>query len=494
MSGFPTEVVDEEGRVFVVDRAPIGRGGQGVVFRTRDPDIAVKFIVPPGEEPLAAAGARVGQRLHEHLTRAPAEPLPTSWQAQGRLRTRLDDVRLLPLPRLHLARPLSLLRNHPGYTMQLLRGMVPIRTLIAEPGEEKLADFYRAGGGLRRRLHLLGRAASLLLRLHGMPVAYGDVSPSNVFVSAAVDEHEVWFIDADNLAFESVAGEAVHTRGYGAPELVQGVAGVTTLSDAWSFAVLAFEALTQVHPLVGDHVDEGGWDEVPTREDLAFAGRLPWIDDRDSDLNRTQRGMYPRETVISPNLEDLFRRMFGPGRVDRAERPSVAAFAEALRGAADATLACPRCGGTFYVTRAHCPRCPDAVRPAFLHAQVSRIDPVSEDEERGLPSTSQAVHHAVADANEGVPSVLRRHVVRPTLESEDDPPALELLIQRGRFVITPRDGGEYWLAADDGRLTRLESARPADHLPTEGREVHIHCGPRDEPRRVVSIRYWEGER
>lgn len=493
MSDFPRDVVDEDGNVFRLAREPLGRGGQGVVFRsTSDPNVAVKFVAPGEPLPRREPGTRADAQLFDHLTQLPPGGPVVDGAARSQLRERLEDVRVLPLPELHVARPLSMLRSHTGYTMQLLRGMVPIRQLIAPPGASTINAFYLQGGGLRRRLDLLARSASMLLRLHSIPVVYADVSPNNLFVSADCQASEVWLIDADNLAFESALGGGVFTPGFGAPELVQGTVGATTLSDAWSFAVLAFYVLAQVHPFHGDYVDEGGWEEDEDREQLAFAGRLPWIDDADDPLNRTQRGI-DRDLVSSPKLTKLFAQMFGAGRLQRTQRPSIGLFVEALRQAADYTLACAHCGWTFFAKTGRCPVCP-APRPGFFHLQVHRFDPELDPDEPQAMRAAPALLHAVLDASDAAPSVVRRHLLAPTLPSEPDPPALELQLTRGRLHVTPLDGGEYWLAGRGSERPQRVDGPLSLHLPVTGREVYLHCGSLDGPHRLVAIGYWEAER
>jgi hypothetical protein len=160
MSDFPSTVVDDDGNVHHLLKQPLGRGGQGVVLRTRSPHIAVKLIGAVEDAP-AAPEARSAQKLWGQLTKAPGIALSPDAQRHSALRRRLEDVRALPLPRLHLAQPLSMLRDHVGYTMRLLTGMVPMRTLIAEPGTSKLGEFYQSSGGLGRRLELLANTAGL---------------------------------------------------------------------------------------------------------------------------------------------------------------------------------------------------------------------------------------------------------------------------------------------------------------------------------------------
>ncbi len=76
----------------------LARGGQGVVFRTRDADLAIK-------QPLDASG----------------QP-----DKNANLRDRFQNIRLLPMPsRIPVSLPLAILRDEPGYVMRLLSGMKP---------------------------------------------------------------------------------------------------------------------------------------------------------------------------------------------------------------------------------------------------------------------------------------------------------------------------------------------------------------------------------
>ena len=324
MSDFPSTVVDDDGSVHHLLKQPLGRGGQGVVLRTRSPHIAVKLIGALEDAPVSPE-VRSAEKLWGKLTRASGIALTPDAHKHSALRRRLEDVRALPLPILHLAQPLAMLRDHVGYTMRLLSGMVPIRTLIAEPGSSKLGEFYQSSGGLGRRLELLANTAALLARLHGLPLVYADVSPNNVFISEATDASEVWLIDLDNLDYLSTNAPQIFTPGFGAPEVVTGRGGVSTLSDSYSFAVLAFWVLTQQHPFLGEYVEEGGWDDDgdEDREQLAFHGALPWIEDTKDNSNRTSKGIA-RHLALSKPVRDLFEKTFESGRTDRMARPSMA--------------------------------------------------------------------------------------------------------------------------------------------------------------------------
>jgi serine/threonine protein kinase len=488
MSDFPSTVVDEDGNVHHLLKRPLGRGGQGVVLRTRSPHIAVKLLgaVP---EPKPEKDARSAQKLWNQLTNAKGMTLDVDDKKQTALRRRLEDVRTLPLPRLHLAQPLSMLRDHVGYTMRLLTGMVPMRSLIAEPGEPNLAQFYQSTGGVGRRLELLAKTAGLLARLHAVPLVYADVSPNNVFISEATDADEVWLIDLDNLDFLSASAPSIFTPGFGAPEVVTGRAGVSTLSDSHAFAVLAFWVLAQVHPFLGDYVEEGGWDDDgdEDREQLAFRGELPWIEDTSDDSNRTSKGIA-RHLVLSKPVRELFRRTFESGRRDRALRPSMNEWADVLRRAADRVVSCKSCGSSFDVTAGSCQFCTASPRPSFIHMQVNRWDPEIDDAGASAVST-RAVWHKMLDMTKD--SVVLRHVVEPVLADAEDQPVLRVRVLKSGIALEALSNNEIHVVLG-GRTQRL-GAELKLPLPKTGSETFLHFGPLDRPHRMAVLRlYLEG--
>lgn len=361
------EYVDEYQNVHIQDKV-LGQGGQGVVFRTKDPDLAIKLVTDESGTPV------------------------TDEESVERYSKRFKRVRLLPLPEnLNISVPAALLQNNAGYVMQLLSEMVPfshfwldgksaenISTddipvwLSAMPENEakKIVHYYRTGG-LRRRLHALYKCASLLARLHGNGMVYGDISPNNIFISEWLDDSAVWLIDADNIRFEITAGgSVVYTPKYGAPELVQGKDGGRPSSDCHAFAVVAFYLLSLIHPFVGkkvDGTDEGDWaDEENDGEDVedkAYAGLFPWVDDQDDDSNSSDSGL-PRSLLLTEKLISLFEGTFGPGRTSPLLRPTIYHWPEALAQAADMTVTCPGCSMNYYYDFIHpetedhnCPYC-----------------------------------------------------------------------------------------------------------------------------------------
>jgi serine/threonine protein kinase len=375
---FSKPLSDEYGNLhYLADE--LARGGQGVVFRTKDADLAIK-------QPLDAFG----------------EP-----DKGANLRDRFQNIRLLPIPaRIPISLPLAILRDEPGYVMRLLSGMNPFgafdldgktkkeledrRTVLPQwlkdsPDKEMALRLlhYANTGSTRSRLFALSKCASILARLHSAGMVYGDISANNAFIGDGATR-EVWLIDADNMRFELLSGGvSVYTPGYGAPEVVRGTDSSRPRSDCWAFAVMAFRTLALCHPFIGKKVlepddDEGGWDAEPVADgtpadldDQAYAGYLPFVDDEDDDSNQGVAGL-PRTLVATLGLRRLFQETFCAGRDQPHRRPVMAFWALELAKACDHTLECSECKMSFYAdVHESCPYCGEK-RPTFIRVKTSR--------------------------------------------------------------------------------------------------------------------------
>jgi serine/threonine protein kinase len=367
------KVADQYGNAYQL-ADELARGGQGVVFRTTDADLAIK-------QPLGSDG----------------EPDKSS-----DLMSRFIRIRCLPIPEgIPISLPLAVLRDEPGYVMRLLNGMTPFQHFyldgeakeeleneklpawlaeIPDKAASRLLQHYAMTGSTRRRLFALYKCAAILARLHADGLVYGDVSPNNAFIGKD-ESHEVWLIDADNLRYERCRnGESVYSPHYGAPEIVQAVDSTRPYSDCWAFSVMAFEMLALVHPFIGKKVldpddDEGGWDSEPTEDgapkdldEQAYAGYLPFVDDEDDDSNEAMSGL-PRQLVATPRINQLLQETFGAGRTQPWRRPSLAIWAFALAEAFDQSLVCPNCSMSYYHAQDACPYCGTA-QPQHILAKT----------------------------------------------------------------------------------------------------------------------------
>jgi serine/threonine protein kinase len=430
--------VDEYGNVH--ERGTeLGRGGQGVVFRTQDPDVAVKIAMDGSGKPL---------------------------DRSSYLR-RLRAVRLLPIPsELQLSMPSAVLKDDPGYAMRLLDDMSSFRSfyptgqyvpqgippwLSRVPMDlARELTYYCETGGLRRRLLGLYKCAAILGRLHAAGLVYGDISPSNIYMSSDFAFREVWLIDADNLRFESGENsDAVYTHRYGAPEVVQGSHGCSQASDCYAFAVMAFWMLTLQHPFIGDLVLNGnGCDWAGEDggnvgfEEQAYAGMLPWIHDLDNISNSSTSGL-PVELVLTCEIMQLFQETFGPGRKQPRRRPSILLWPIAIARALDLAITCPECKMHFYHSETklnrNCPYCA-RLSPAILKA-------VAFDWPKDQPEHERPAWCWIHELSLSRPLHLPHRLLYPFSITKGDRSIIEILLNQNEILVKVCD------SLDDHRLS-----------------------------------------
>jgi DNA-binding helix-hairpin-helix protein with protein kinase domain len=338
-------VHDRQGTAYELT-GKLAEGGQGFVWQTQVKNVLVKIGRHPVEDPRTKA-------WFDHV----------QW------------VSRLPLDALKIARPQTLIvHTEWGYVMELMDGLVPLTGLLEESfaamRDGRGLQGYIDSGGLAKRLRLLEGLCSTLAKLHGRGLAYGDLSPANIFVSRSKEHAEVWLIDCDNISLLSrEGGQKIYSDGYGAPEILRGESGINSLTDSWSVGVIAFELLVLLHPLKGDFVNDG----EPDIETSALMGGAPWVDDLDDDLNRSSTGL-PRELVLTKELQGLFQRCFGAGRIDAGARPTLAEWRAGFEAAAAMLMTCgdgDGCGSSFYYNRAReCPFC-DRIQDENTHLLMS---------------------------------------------------------------------------------------------------------------------------
>ena len=441
----------------------IGHGGQGTVY--------------------AVKGGRLAVKIMERASQA----------QRDRLRTQLAHVRRLPLDDLALARPIEMLREpHTGYVMEMLTGMVPIKSLITSK-EQRVpsSGWYLGSGGLQRRLLLLAKAAHVISQLHGKGIVFSDLSPTNIFVSRSQTASEVWLIDTDNLQYESNPGDGVFTLGYGAPELVRGASGVSTLSDVFALAVLAFQTLTLVHPFIGDMVSDGDAE----LEEQAFAGLLPWIDAPDDVRNRASFGV-PREWVLSARMFEAFRKVFGPGRTDPCARPGSEEWADMLFSAADSTIVCPSCSGTSYFNSVSCPWCGQP-RPAFVTAAFHLWDPSFGLKGGILTKPSEAAKRPVLVGHgafsEGQTFFITRRLAFGHSNGPVYEPVVSMTFAGNRIKLRSVDGKVYHLSSPTGnQQSEIGDVETIVKLEDRQGSWRIHFGDNNSIHRVASLELRRG--
>ena len=453
-------VVDDKGGVYELGKR-IAEGGQGIVCPTQDPRFLVKVSRHPADDPRTEA-----------------------WSRQ------IAAVQRMPIEEndLPIAMPVALItKPRPGYVMELMGGLVPLEDVLRQAHERLLVEDSLAGflatGGLARRLRLLARLGRVLARLHGLGIAHGDLSPKNVFVSRSVEHDQVWLIDCDNLTYAVRNSDLqIYTPDYGAPEIFRGELGISTYTDIWSFAVMAFQTLTLLHPFKsGTLVDTDS-----ELEAAAFRGDIPWIDHDGDERNRASAGL-PREIVCTPQLTELFRRCFQDGLSTPERRPVMAEWAQALEAAAALQVQCEEgdggCGSTFLWSESReCPFCGQAGRGANSSVLMDHLvfAPKSFLGEDAKPQ-DQWTATGQAQVVGRTPVPLR--LSPPGTASFPDSRSLaSVWIQSGALTIQVTSGENVTLQTSG--VKKLEPLHGRIRLPARGVRIALHMGRIDAPHGV----------
>lgn len=329
----------------------ISRGGQGAVFRTSDPNIAVKLSLNANE------------------------PVLDDSENEA-----YNKIRLLPFPEsLNITLPQAVLSGASGYVMELLDDMDSFEAIfdttkyaleendwlreIENDNPECARDFsrYIASGGVRRRLALYMHCASLLVRLHCAGLVYCDISSKNLFGSTDPEKSNVWLIDSDNVNYQRITSSGnnvCYTPGYAAPEVLDS-REMSMYSDCYAFAVSLFKDLTMTHPFMGKRIDElcEQEDYFDGAEKQVLSGMEPWIYDTEDTSNEGSSAV-PAELVVNEEMMDLFQRMFSEkSRMsDPLVRPTMPEMAEGIARLYDTTVRCRKCGMDSFFT-GKCPWC-----------------------------------------------------------------------------------------------------------------------------------------
>ena len=448
------KVFDDRGGEYTLGER-LSRGGQGTVVRIKG-----------------------NARQIVKLANAKADDQATvAWARQ------LDRIRYLPIQDMGLpvVMPLAYIsKPRPGYVMELMDGLVPLESIMTEFDEamregRELQGFVQSGG-LARRLALLARLARVLAALHGLGIAHGDLSPRNVFVSSTHAHSQVWLIDVDNLSYAvRDSSLQIYTPDYGAPELLRGDLGVSTYTDIWSFAVIAFQLLTHLHPIKSGMLVDG---DAELEAD-ALKGAHPWIDHSDDDQNRAESGL-DRELVCTPELRRLFDQCFRQGLNEPGERPVMAEWAEAFESAAAILVRCDHdercCGGSFYWNSArHCPFC-EQIAPEDHQLLLRHFVVAAKDD---LPDNAKPADRLIESGWRQVLNVGRGELrLAPPGSSRhsDAVPFLGLGLAGRQLSLIPIGNLPLSLQWRGARLA--EPLRARHDLPRSGQTYLIHVGDR----------------
>jgi DNA-binding helix-hairpin-helix protein with protein kinase domain len=333
----PSSVVDSEGREFAL-REELSSGGQGAVFRTQFSTDLVKVLFEGNDA-----------------------------------RETIAHVRRMPLAGLSLARPMSLLESTSGYTLQFQRDMDVVRSL-KYAHIQSTRDWWVNSGGMKRRLWMAVRIASIFEQIHARGLVYGDVSSRNIMASTDSSFDEVALIDLDNLSYVGEMEKShLWTPQYSAPEVAQAGEAFSFSSDSFSLAIVLFELLTSVHPFMdGMKVKQAGTESPYYR--TAEQNDVSSVLDKNSDNAVISVPVQSFQDLIEPNLLEAFRRTFEEGRRSKTMRVTAGQLRLFLVRAALAVIDCEKCDWSYSrVIHQRCPDCDNRGTPLKLLLECSGV-------------------------------------------------------------------------------------------------------------------------
>jgi hypothetical protein len=306
----------------LLDRAQlqeIGRGGNGVVLRDPNtPRSAIKI----------QTSLLAGEAPHERLKWSDERLRLMVQIAHEFSRFNLDD-------RPRLAWPTALVENEEGLAVGFAMPYLdPIRTI--EGYRLFCPDPLGSGFGhhFRSRVDYLCSLAEILAALHAGRVAVWDLKPENLRAWSVGSTRRVCLLDCDSFVLSSPdgvldPGPGGFTAGYASPEAMAAPVpndfASAEMQDLFAFAVIAFQAMTGVHPYDGvlHHAveDEGRQWRIGER-------LYPWSTQADRRIGPPPGAKFPR--YLPAETLRLFDRAF----LDTA-RPSAKDWFEHLQSLLD---------------------------------------------------------------------------------------------------------------------------------------------------------------
>lgn len=232
-----------------------------------------------------------------------------------------------------------------GYAMKKVKGHISLNKLLVPNREVSFSEWYNQNtGGLYRRLLVGQKIALQFANLHKKNMAYCDLSGSNILVNEDIGINSVCMIDIDNVYIPGA--EEVNVLGtsrYMAPEILTKQINPDIFTDNYSLAVILFELLRVGHPYIGDIIEDG----TPEQMTEAYKGLYPYVDDPNTDFNRSSQ-MLPPDVVFTTQLKRFFQKVFVDGKENRILRGRAQEFALALQRASNLVIKCPSCNNWHY--------------------------------------------------------------------------------------------------------------------------------------------------
>ncbi len=386
-----------------------------------------------------------------------------------------------------------------GYIAEFASGMQPLSNLKMENVKENLSEWYLKTGGLSKRYNVLIRLAAILRALHSKGLAYCDLSPNNIFISDKADLFNVFLIDLDNLRYKTSVVHNIYTPFYGAPEVISNNSPNTTMSDCYSFAVIAYELLTLNHPLIGDYVSNG----EPELEEQALLGKLPWVDN-EKDTNNERTTGLPTINVIPNRLLKLFRKNFENGLNNPLERPSMAEWFDILNLANNELLKCgnQECHLIYpFKNNNKCPFCghtPNKVTRIQMRRweETESFDKINHKIESSFGIEPTVYDEILMDENTSK-EIAAFNFLLTDIEPMESLIKIEYLQENNetKILLTPLNGVKFYVSPRKGLMDGAKSIlldtpkkiRVVDSNQSDKQKYMLHLKDLNIPQRVLTI-------
>jgi serine/threonine protein kinase len=215
---------------------------------------------------------------------------------------------------------------------------------------------------LKKRLQICANLFRTLEKIHISGMLFTDISPNNIMIHKT--QNGLVFIDTDNTRRRSDPYiNVLGTEGYMAPEMFDCIdpqtlskakelrvdedifmhsAKISTESDVFAAAIIAFQILTLQHPFVGDEVEFGTADD----EANALRCKTDYILKLSTNNFSSQPLVkyFDECKIITSKVKLLFETLFVDGKNIPALRPTAMDFFEAFDECLDLLTTCPHCG------------------------------------------------------------------------------------------------------------------------------------------------------
>lgn len=295
----------------------------------------------------------------------------------------------------NMALPKALLDDKLGYIMLNAKEHVKLKEYITID-EENFEEWYLKKYTLKKRYQIIVNMFNALREIHLAGLIFTDLSPNNIMVHKK--ENQIVFIDTDNTrrrtdTYYGVLG----TTGYMAPEIhrkiykddkdfikknnipldaISDCGKLSTDSDIFSAAIIAFQLLTLQHPFIGDEIDNGTAED----EEKAFEIKTDYIF-KEGTTNTSTFGLTTKfNEITTKKIRELFVRTFVDGKENPYMRPTAEEFVEAFQDALNLIITCPNCGYSrlyTYNTENECVNCKSKIEKkvsAIIYTVFENLD------------------------------------------------------------------------------------------------------------------------